>query len=78
VVAALTFSSPAFGPVVWERACRTSGFLEISSAVSVVGINTNSRRAMDLLVTGDEILETGRYIGHLERNSRDPDAKTLT
>jgi hypothetical protein len=26
------------GPLVWERACRTSGFLEISSAVSAVAI----------------------------------------
>src|SRR5437868_14200615 len=37
-VAALTFSSPSLGPVVCERACRTSGFLEISSAVSAVAI----------------------------------------
>src|SRR5439155_14476858 len=37
-VAALTFSSPGLGPVVWERACRTSGFLEICSAVSAIAI----------------------------------------
>src|SRR5437868_13136350 len=37
-VAALTFSSPSLGPVVCERACRTSGFLEIFSAVSAVAI----------------------------------------
>src|SRR5438105_15187583 len=37
-VAALTFSSPSLGPVVCERACLTSGFLEISSAVSAVAL----------------------------------------
>ena len=37
-VVALTFSSPSLGPVVCERACLTSGFLEISSAVSAVAI----------------------------------------
>src|SRR5439155_25678430 len=37
-VAALTFSVPALGPIVWERASRTSGFLEISAAVAAVAI----------------------------------------
>jgi len=62
------------GPLVWERACRTSGFLEISSAVSAIAIYCkfaprdpfDCREGED---SGDVCLSCGQFC-HVER-SRD-------
>ena len=55
-VSALTGSLLGLGPLVCDKACRTSGLEEISSAVSTVAISLNSRRAMRLIVAVDEKL----------------------
>ena len=49
-VSALTGSLLTFGPVVCAKACRTSGLAEISSAVSTVAINLNSKSAGHVIV----------------------------
>jgi hypothetical protein len=55
-VSALTGSLLGFGPLVCDKACRTSGLAEISSAVSTVAISLDSRRASDLIVARNEKL----------------------
>jgi hypothetical protein len=53
-VSALTGSLLGFGPLVCDKACRTSGLAEISSAVSTVAISLNSRHAVRLIVAVDK------------------------
>jgi len=57
VVAALTFLAGFFSQVR-SSSLRTSGFLEISSAVSVSGINIESQARIYLSATRMSILQT--------------------